>query len=1021
MKKNYFMFLLLLLFSVMGFSQTTTRYEAESAVVLNSGNYSGVGTESGGTGTVVNNISNNDWIKFPGHVFSQYDTRFDVRAACRTGSSTVGTLGAPTGTVEFRLDAVDGTLIGTATITTTSTGNWTTFQNFSAAITQTTGTHDLYLVFKTVGTYLGNMDYFEKVTNDASAVLYTLTNSVTPLNSGTIAANPASASYTAGTSVTLTATKNFGYAFSRWTDGNGTTVSTANPYTFTINANTTLVAEFQTVPTYTLSTTAQGAFGLGEFSIAPAGKDGAFSIYETGTNVTVTALENDIVKFSNWSDGSTALSKSVTINADTNVTGTFTYIPFIAGWTFKNDTYATPRVAELYSNVNNRPQLAAYHVSDDSPAPNVRLQNKGGENGFCVWNFDRGQFFYFKTSFSTVGYKNINVSSGLIGNWYGCDQWTFQYSLDGINFIDVSSLTTINTSTITSIGGVLPAEAEGKEIIYLRWFPNVNGPKHGDAADVTATILSNVMVKADENSTTWDGTAWSNGNPSASLVAIIAGTYTTTANGALTTQRLTVNSGGALTINSGTSVTIQNEVINNGGSIIVENNANLIQVNNVANTGNVVVKRNGNALSRLDYTMWSSPVAGQKLADFSPLTSQSPSRFYTYDAATNLYAAVATPTTANFSAGNGYLIRMPNTAVSYPSTATFIGTFTGVPNNGNINLSNLTANKFYAVGNPYSSTISAASFLSNNSTAGTLYFWRKTNGIANSGSAYATWTTLGGTAAGNVAPNDIVPNGTIQVGQGFIVKATSTSLQFTNAMREVAPASTQFLKIAKTEEKSCIWLNLTGSDLFSQTLIGYLDGATEGVDNGIDGKYINDSKVALTSNIDGEEYTIQGRPAFDATDVVPLNFKTDKAGEYKIAIDHTDGLFAKGQNIYLVDSVTGTETNLTKESYIFTAESGTNNDRFTLKYQSSFKTVGSPVFDENTVTVYKANGTLYVNSAGSVIVNIKVFDIQGRLIAEQKEVNAANTAIKNLKATQQLLLVQVTSDDKKVVTKKVVN
>ncbi len=103
------------------------------------------------------------------------------------------------------------------------------------------------------------------------------------------------------------------------------------------------------------------------------------------------------------------------------------------------------------------------------------------------------------TSFSTVGYKNINVASGLIGYYYGCDEWTFQYSLDGVNFVNVSSLTTINSASVTPIGGViLPVEAEGKAKIYIRWFPNVTGPKHGSAADVTATVLSNVTVKADE-------------------------------------------------------------------------------------------------------------------------------------------------------------------------------------------------------------------------------------------------------------------------------------------------------------------------------------------------------------------------------------------------------------------------------------------------------------------------------------------------------------------------------------------
>jgi len=343
----------------------------------------------------------------------------------------------------------------------------------------------------TTGGIIGDPRWLKVVSAPAN-----LTVSAAPAAGGSV--TPSSAIYNQGDNVTLTATRNFGYSFKRWVDGNGALVSTANPYTFTINANSTLVAEFETLETYTLTTNTQGAFGLGEFTISPAGKDGAFSIYEKGTNVTVTAIENDIVKFSNWSDGSTTLSTSVLIDANKSITVTYDNVSFIAGWTFKNDQYANPRVAELYSKVDNRPQLSSYNVIDNILAPNIRLLNRGGVNGVGVWNTDRGQFFYFMTSFSTVGHKNINVSSGLVGYYYGCDEWTFQYSLDGVNFVNVSSLTTINSSSITPIGGILPVEAEGKAKVYLRWFPNVNGPKHGSAADVTATVLSNVTVKADE-------------------------------------------------------------------------------------------------------------------------------------------------------------------------------------------------------------------------------------------------------------------------------------------------------------------------------------------------------------------------------------------------------------------------------------------------------------------------------------------------------------------------------------------
>ena len=54
-----------------------------------------------------------------------------------------------------------------------------------------------------------------------------------------------------GTSVTLTATPNAGYQFVNWTVG-GAEVSTANPYTFTANANVTVTANFQEIPKVTI-------------------------------------------------------------------------------------------------------------------------------------------------------------------------------------------------------------------------------------------------------------------------------------------------------------------------------------------------------------------------------------------------------------------------------------------------------------------------------------------------------------------------------------------------------------------------------------------------------------------------------------------------------------------------------------------------------------------------------------------------------------------------------------------------
>lgn len=175
----------------------------------------------------------------------------------------------------------------------------------------------------------------------------------------------------------------------------------------------------------------------------------------------------------------------------------------------------------------------------------------------------------------------------------------------------------------------------------------------------------------------------------------------------------------------------------------------------------------------------------------------------------------------------------------------------------------------------------------------------------------------------------------------------------------------------------------------------------------------------MTSNINNKEYTIQGRPTFDPSDVVALNFKTAIAGDYTIAIDHFDGLFAAGQDIYLADSKTGAETDLKAGPYNFTATAGVDNSRFTLKYQKTLKVIDSD-FNDNNVTVYAKNGTLYVNSGAIAISSIKVFDLQGRLIAEQRDVNSNTATISNLSANQ-ALIVQVSSEDNTVVSKKILN
>src|SRR5690606_9339068 len=122
------------------------------------------------------------------------------------------------------------------------------------------------------------------------------------------------------------------------------------------------------------------------------------------------------------------------------------------------------------------------------------------------------------------------------------------------------------------------------------------------------------------DSTTWDGTIWSNGEPDLSKKAIIDGELILTSD--LTACELRVTENGSLEVLSGFSFTVNGLVTNHAGAegFVVASGGNLIQTEEVENEGAITVIRNSQPIKRLDYTLWSSPVAGQNLFGFSPET-----------------------------------------------------------------------------------------------------------------------------------------------------------------------------------------------------------------------------------------------------------------------------------------------------------------------------------------------------------------------------------------------------------------
>jgi len=582
-------------------------------------------------------------------------------------------------------------------------------------------------------------------------------------------------------------------------------------------------------------------------------------------------------------------------------------------------------------------------------------------------------------------------------------------------------------------------------------------------------IKNSNWIQIEVLSTTWDGTAWSNGTPAAGKAAIFTGNYTAGASFNACTVQVTNNAN--VVIPEGFTATVTGRITVTSGTLTVASNAALVQTDAVANSGNIIVKRNSNPLFRLDYTMWGSPVAGQQLQAFSPATQSN--RFYTYsfnwDATLSAGAAYVeqfwhADWATNFIPGRGYHIRMPNfvegnSAYDAGNQAyVYPGTFIGVPNNGTISVpATVTdlntgaplsqAGHYILVSNPYPSPISVSDFFTLNSSvleAGNgIYFWRKKNN--SSVSSYAHLTMLGYTANG-VNGGDMAGNGgafyynsqpgattfnagwIISPAQGFLVKlktglSQGAAVTFTNSMRRAAPASNGqpfFKTLNSGQTPSRLWLNLTGvNNAFSQAMVGYTEEGTLDLDYGYDAKILSDGSNKLYSKAADSQLAIQSRPSFIATDVVPVGFTAAAAGQYTIALDHFDGVFADDQDIYLADNLIGTTHNLKQGSYAFTTDAGTFETRFKVVYMPQGQLgVDNPELAKS-VVIYQDGMDVKVASSSLTIDKVDVYDMLGRLIFSQSGVNNVNFS-KTFTVAQQVVIVKVTLANGIEISKKVI-
>jgi len=693
------------------------------------------------------------------------------------------------------------------------------------------------------------------------------------------------------------------------------------------------------------------------------------------------------------------------------------------------------------------------------------------------------EFRVNKATAGTASTQNASFCSGgsavirLSTDYVGSIEW--QQSTDGVTFTPVTE----------GVGSLTDRTYRSNPLSVTTWYKAVVSPSSGGCA--AAAVSSNIVKITVADTNIWLGTTdiywntatnWSCGTvPTVETKVLIPAT---TVQGRMPNvigfqgyaKNITVENGARVTVlNTGTLNVADNIDVATGGFFTVENNGSLVQQNaTTPNTGNVKVIRNSNSLFKLDYTLWSSPVAGQNLQAFSPSTLST--RFYEYgtvaqpttanpNAMAEYYILIPNPSLTNFAPAKGFLIRMPNIIAgnedynNSDASTVFQGEFNGVPNNGTITYPlNTAAARYTAIGNPYASPISVADFFETNSNVldgqTALYFWRKRNNTnvssyallnnaafvpntayrvsgpaqdpdaegpyQSGGQAQAVYYPVSNTGSAN-------PSWRISQGQGFFVRAKAATpanpnpvVTFTNSMRREAPGSQgqAFFRSAEgAPVASRVWLNLAGSteDSFSQFAVAYLADATLGLDYGLDGAtYADNNNVSLYTIAEQKRLTIQARPTFTTTDVVPVGYKTAAAGNLTIAIDHFDGVFTDGQNIYLKDNTTGNVHDLRNGDYTFTSEIGRFDDRFELVYTNEALGTDAPQLNANSVIIFKEGSSININTGTAQMTDVTVYDVRGRVLFTKSGINATTTVVAGLQAAKEVLIVEVNTVKGKV-------
>lgn len=395
------------------------------------------------------------------------------------------------------------------------------------------------------------------------------------------------------------------------------------------------------------------------------------------------------------------------------------------------------------------------------------------------------------------------------------------------------------------------------------------------------------------------------------------------------------------------------------GSVVTVSGTSLIV--NGTSTGTVTYNR---SLATDNWYLMSSPVTGETydsswVADNNiddTSSSNGNIGIATYTPADDTWSYLQSGGSGSFTNGKGFSIKQD-----------VLGTisFTGTLNTSDVSTAVVTGGNggFNLIGNPFTTNLSSAQFLTGNTanlTSETIWVW---NQATNSYDAYVTGESF------ILAPT-----------QGFFVSASSAT-NLTIAESYQTSTTGTFQKSANTK----IELFVTDGTNNRFVKIYYNPTATKNFDNGFDGETFGGIKDSfelytnLISNNIGKKYQVQSLPNSDLeTMIIPVGVKVEANKEITFTAKALN--LPTNIKVYLEDKVTNTFTRLDEENskYTFTSDVALDGvGRFYLHTKSSALSIET--LDLDNVSIFKTNNSnLRITGLSTGKASVKLYNIIGK-------------------------------------------